>query len=56
MSSMSRSIRRQAVRQHQNTIARHLCPKCGHVLKAKSDKAFKCPGCKGRFKKTSKKS
>ena len=55
MSSMSRSIRRQAMRQRQNTIARKTCPECGSIMKAQSDKAFKCSACKKRFIKVSKK-
>ena len=31
------------------------CPVCGGILKAQSDKAFKCPACKKRFIKVSKK-
>lgn len=55
MSSMSRSIRRQAMRNRQNSISLRHCPECGGILKAKSDKAFKCSSCKKRFVKVPKK-
>lgn len=50
MSSMSRSIRRQAQRNRNNSIARKVCPDCGSVLKANSATAYTCKKCQKRFK------
>jgi len=50
MSSMSRSIIRQAQRNRLNTIARRVCPDCGSVLKANSPTNYVCKKCRKRFK------
>ena len=49
MSSMSRSIRRQALRQRLNTVARKVCPDCGSILKANSATTYTCKKCQKRF-------
>lgn len=49
MSSMSRSIRRQAQRNRHNTVARRLCPDCGSVLKARSADKYACKKCHKTF-------
>lgn len=49
MSSMSRSIRRQAQRNRHNTVARKVCPDCGSVLKARSADKYTCKKCHKTF-------
>lgn len=55
MSSMSRSIRRQAQRRRLNMVARRLCPECGGVLKVNSAIVYTCKKCQKRFKSRPKK-
>lgn len=55
MSSMSRSIIRQAQRNRLNTVSRRICPNCGSALKANSLTNYVCKKCHKRFKATPKK-
>lgn len=49
MSSMTRSIIRQAQRNRESAVARRLCPDCKSVLKAKEPGKFVCKRCNKLF-------
>lgn len=49
MSSMSRSIIRQAQRNRLNTDARKICPNCGSALKTRSGNRLYCKKCSKVF-------
>lgn len=49
MSSLSRTIRRQAQRQRLNTVDRRLCPDCRNPLHAYSVNKLRCRKCKKVF-------